>query len=107
MPRTATATSPGHDDEATMTHVDELIQRGRSQGHLSLPELRAAFERAKISPTEARSIVRELTEADRKSTRLNSSHQIISYAVFCLKKKNKQTVYGTRSHVDVHNTRPT
>src|SRR5438552_12893984 len=27
--------------------------------------------------------------ADRKSTRLNSSHQIISYAVFCLKKKNR------------------
>src|SRR5258708_8966002 len=26
---------------------------------------------------------------DRKSTRLNSSHQIISYAVFCLKKKTK------------------
>ena len=63
MPRTATATSQAHDDEATMTHVDELIQRGRSQGHLSLPELRAAFERARISPTEARSIVRELTEA--------------------------------------------
>src|SRR5258708_9620490 len=31
--------------------------------------------------------LREAT--DRKSTRLNSSHQIISYAVFCLKKKNK------------------
>src|SRR5215216_6875631 len=28
-------------------------------------------------------------EGDRKSTRLNSSHQIISYAVFCLKKKKK------------------
>src|SRR5205809_4909169 len=28
---------------------------------------------------------------DRKSTRLNSSHGYISYAVFCLKKKNKQT----------------
>src|SRR5207244_11696543 len=28
---------------------------------------------------------------DRKSTRLNSSHQIISYAVFCLKKKKKKT----------------
>src|SRR5258708_9048573 len=28
-------------------------------------------------------------QRDRKSTRLNSSHQIISYAVFCLKKKNK------------------
>src|SRR5260221_2823604 len=31
-------------------------------------------------------------EADRKSTRLNSSHTVISYAVFCLKKK-KQTCY--------------
>src|SRR5258708_20866663 len=29
----------------------------------------------------------EWLNADRKSTRLNSSHQIISYAVFCLKKK--------------------
>src|SRR5258708_24020221 len=29
---------------------------------------------------------------DRKSTRLNSSHQIISYAVFCLKKKNTHIV---------------
>src|SRR5574344_2296162 len=28
------------------------------------------------------------TDGDRKSTRLNSSHQIISYAVFCLKKTN-------------------
>src|SRR5258708_8856608 len=32
---------------------------------------------------------------DRKSTRLNSSHQIISYAVFCLKKKNKKTIRTT------------
>src|SRR5207249_8706345 len=31
--------------------------------------------------------------ADRKSTRLNSSHVSISYAVFCLKKKNKTTRY--------------
>src|SRR5205807_2918772 len=29
-------------------------------------------------------------ESDRKSTRLNSSHLVISYAVFCLKKKNTQ-----------------
>src|SRR5947207_8031158 len=29
---------------------------------------------------------------DRKSTRLNSSHTVISYAVFCLKKKNTNTV---------------
>src|SRR2546430_3377022 len=32
--------------------------------------------------------LREYTEEDRKSTRLNSSHSQISYAVFCLKKKN-------------------
>src|SRR5256885_11594415 len=32
---------------------------------------------------------------DRKSTRLNSSHLVISYAVFCLKKKNKYTQKST------------
>src|SRR3989454_8506562 len=30
---------------------------------------------------------------DRKSTRLNSSHLVISYAVFCLKKKKKKNIY--------------
>src|SRR5256885_2972348 len=32
-------------------------------------------------------VVRKTIEQDRKSTRLNSSHLVISYAVFCLKKK--------------------
>src|SRR5687768_18210077 len=36
---------------------------------------------------------------DRKSTRLNSSHGYISYAVFCLKKKNTNTPNVTRMHV--------
>ena len=62
MPRTA-AVLAAREDEETTTHVDELIQRGRSQGHLSLPELRDAFDQARVSPTEARSIIRELTEA--------------------------------------------
>src|SRR5947207_4390182 len=35
---------------------------------------------------------------DRKSTRLNSSHTVISYAVFCLKKKNKKKNIKTESH---------
>src|SRR5258708_31975328 len=39
--------------------------------------------------------------ADRKSTRLNSSHQIISYAVFCLKKK-KERGTGDRARPDDH-----
>src|SRR2546427_7923798 len=34
--------------------------------------------------------LRRLSASDRKSTRLNSSHSQISYAGFCLKKKNKQ-----------------
>src|SRR2546426_8953795 len=33
---------------------------------------------------------------DRKSTRLNSSHLVISYAVFCLKKKKKKTAHSDR-----------
>src|ERR1039457_5959215 len=36
---------------------------------------------------------------DRKSTRLNSSHLVISYAVFCLKKKKKQTQVRTTAAV--------
>src|SRR3712207_6888224 len=40
----------------------------------------------------------ELTTGDRKSTRLNSSHANISYAVFCLKKKKKDI----QEHIHAH-----
>src|SRR3712207_8858922 len=40
---------------------------------------------------------------DRKSTRLNSSHANISYAVFCLKKKKKKTTIGS-ALVQEHHT---
>src|SRR2546426_7141000 len=40
-----------------------------------------------LSPSHIR-VHRRQTGVDRKSTRLNSSHLVISYAVFCLKKKN-------------------
>src|SRR5436190_4376389 len=39
---------------------------------------------------------------DRKSTRLNSSHTVISYAVFCLKKKNKVKANCRKSTIKVH-----
>src|SRR5690349_24010508 len=39
---------------------------------------------------------------DRKSTRLNSSHVEISYAVFCLKKKKKKTKHDTHLHIALH-----
>src|SRR5437588_4399665 len=37
---------------------------------------------------------------DRKSTRLNSSHTVISYAVFCLKKKKKKKYKKTRKNTE-------
>src|ERR1700748_996868 len=68
MPRSAMAMSAAEriadsDDEASTTRVDDLIQRGRSQGHLSLAELRTAFDQAGLTPAEGRSILRELSEA--------------------------------------------
>src|SRR2546421_3732224 len=39
---------------------------------------------------------------DRKSTRLNSSHDQISYAVFCLKKKNANGHEGSQAFVRLH-----
>src|SRR3989442_9317786 len=62
--------------------------------------------RAVISPLVTRELERVaephrsaylklITGLDRKSTRLNSSHVRISYAVFCLKKKKKKTIWST------------
>src|SRR5687768_18361646 len=45
---------------------------------------------------------RSCRQADRKSTRLNSSHGYISYAVFCLKKKKKpQITTHTKDHINM------
>src|SRR2546426_3708497 len=49
--------------------------------------------------------VADLGKRDRKSTRLNSSHLVISYAVFCLKKKNTTTSVCPLLHT-VHLLRP-
>src|SRR5438445_10805965 len=50
------------------------------------PSVRSPSSRWRRSPTWPSG-----SEIDRKSTRLNSSHANISYAVFCLKKKKKKT----------------
>ena len=54
----------------------------------------ALLKKAKLyygeNETEAKAFNGDAEARDRKSTRLNSSHKPISYAVFCLKKKNKQ-----------------
>src|SRR5207247_7499679 len=47
----------------------------------------------------------EREKQDRKSTRLNSSHEWISYAVFCLKKKKNKTRKNIKSNLLSDNTR--
>src|SRR2546422_2134372 len=42
---------------------------------------------------------RAAARTDRKSTRLNSSHGYISYAVFCLKKKKKRKIHSNRTWI--------
>src|SRR5437762_5799658 len=57
-----------------------------------------------LSRLEARPIVPEIVQVeaiDRKSTRLNSSHRCISYAVFCLKKK-KLKILTTQKPTTTH-----
>src|SRR3712207_7596055 len=53
----------------------------------------AVSRRCAFVQFEGRVIVALLGLLDRKSTRLNSSHANISYAVFCLKKKKKKIIY--------------
>src|SRR2546428_5526098 len=55
--------------------------------------VRATRERERARVAQARS--RSRVARDRKSTRLNSSHDQISYAVFCLKKKKKKNITHT------------
>src|SRR4051812_49600566 len=59
-------------------HVQRVVVDPRARGAGVARELLAAVERR-----------RPPAPADRKSTRLNSSHMSISYAVFCFKKKKK------------------
>src|SRR2546426_6556233 len=58
----------------------DLSQDGQGQAGNRRPRVRARDSLA--APADH--------NRDRKSTRLNSSHLVISYAVFCLKKKNKE-----------------
>src|SRR2546427_6144753 len=45
-----------------------------------------------------------VVERDRKSTRLNSSHSQISYAVFCLKKKTNYTMHHQLLRLNIYST---
>src|SRR2546427_4668016 len=67
---------------------DERGDRERREHHVAEPE---CFLAAQPHPTGAGEQPLHVRErVDRKSTRLNSSHSQISYAVFCLKKKKNK-----------------
>src|SRR2546426_2346783 len=69
--------------DAAGDHKDERQENERKQFHCA-PSFWPAAAGGAVSMMPTVRLVR-----DRKSTRLNSSHLVISYAVFCLKKKKK------------------
>src|SRR5688572_31915403 len=73
-------------------HVVDVVLGGApvplGDDDIALDALRARRRRRQLAPGDAGRPVGE--HLDRKSTRLNSSHSQISYAVFCLKKKKKK-----------------
>src|SRR2546422_6205514 len=78
----------------TLSLHDALPISSRREGRLEAAPVRGLepLEGAIDQPGEALFLgaaIEEVTGQDRKSTRLNSSHGYISYAVFCLKKKKK------------------
>src|SRR5438270_12481749 len=77
--------APGEGEAVIAAAVAEVVRRQVALGI----DVVSDGEMSKIS--YATYVARRLTGfADRKSTRLNSSHSQISYAVFCLKKKKKK-----------------
>src|SRR2546426_5725284 len=83
-------------------HVGRLAAVGRDLGarHPAEREQIAVRDSALLCGERYHTATRYLGQRDRKSTRLNSSHLVISYAVFCLKKKKKKK--GTQSTVSKH-----
>src|SRR3712207_7502628 len=65
---------------------------------LTIPQIRSAMYDCEVYCTHAQNAFS--TALDRKSTRLNSSHANISYAVFCLKKKTINATTSTYLHTD-------
>src|SRR2546426_3482093 len=79
----------GHRPTAFLINDRTLIDAGTVSSALTVPE-QLSIEHALISHSHldhVAGLVYLSETLDRKSTRLNSSHLVISYAVFCLKKK--------------------
>src|SRR2546421_12815774 len=72
---------------------NKVVRAGEVIAVLESRDLQAQRAEAVAALNQARAEERSLV-TDRKSTRLNSSHDQISYAVFCLKKKKKKYIYN-------------
>src|SRR3989454_6017709 len=72
---------------------EELVT---SFSHLRYRDPRLPHEPRDMKVRNGRGIANGIVQVDRKSTRLNSSHLVISYAVFCLKKKNTPSKFVKR-----------
>src|SRR2546426_8923059 len=68
------------------------------------PSAPSRADRRRQGHDQARLLHHEKADGDRKSTRLNSSHLVISYAVFCLKKKKTRTEPGRTRRLHPANT---
>src|SRR5690625_5453622 len=75
--------------DVAIIHVHRADRYGNCQIDGNITEDIEIAHAAKHVIITAEEIVRDDVITDRKSTRLNSSHVAISYAVFCLKKKRK------------------
>src|SRR5256885_7026802 len=75
----------------TLFRSEGALSRERPDVQLVDHSRVARLPKIRILPLEAARFddLRRAVRSDRKSTRLNSSHLVISYAVFCLKKKKK------------------
>src|SRR2546430_13521159 len=86
-----------HDPEYRKVRKEHLIEVGKrirlKQNLHLLPRLLSQLEGFDVAfyviSAAPQEVIQSALEGDRKSTRLNSSHSQISYAVFCLKKKNQ------------------
>src|SRR5690242_21144593 len=68
----------------------DTFQSEKIRIRLEESEVAILFGSARLYNSPFRDSVMQVSREDRKSTRLNSSHMSISYAVFCLKKKKKK-----------------
>src|SRR5256885_8444997 len=98
--------------DAYAPHAEGLAARAAAcrrvrQGRQHVPRLRAGRARRPVTTGLLQHSLEhrgghDPKRQDRKSTRLNSSHLVISYAVFCLKKKKKHNMITLKASHSVH-----